>query len=73
MAHAIKYNRAKRLAHVGQYHQTYAAVWGAIPAEAKDALTSRALAELADAMRLSYNRGGTAAYRELYDEGAIRA
>lgn len=56
----IKIKRAQGLAAVGKYPRTWAAIIGAIPAAVVSALSSRQLAELADAMRTQYEAGHSA-------------
>jgi len=53
----IKYNRVKRLWPIGQYHQTFSAVWGMIPEELKKELTSRQLVMVCTTVHASFRRG----------------
>ena len=47
--HAIKINRAARLAAIGGYRQSFAAMLDAIPSSLVSALTAQQLADLIDA------------------------
>lgn len=50
MAHPIKFRRAKHLASMGAHHETFSALWHAIPATVRSTSSAAHLAELVDAM-----------------------
>jgi hypothetical protein len=61
---SIKIRRAQRLAAIGRNPRTWEAIIDAIPAGVIEAINSRQLAELADAMRCQHERGHSQGWRE---------
>lgn len=60
----IKIRRAQQLAAIGRNPRTWGAIIGAIPADVVQAVNSRRLAALADAMRQQHDRGHSQGWRE---------
>lgn len=61
---SIKITRAQRIATVGKYHRTWAALIEKMPEEIKAACTARQIAAIADAMRAQYEAGHSAGYAD---------
>ncbi|SFP86298.1 hypothetical protein [Tranquillimonas alkanivorans] len=69
--HQIKVSRALKQAKVGAFPQSASAMLQAIPASARDTLTSAQLAELLDAMWSVAETSKSRAAREVVDEGGV--
>lgn len=69
--HAIKINRALRLADVGRYPETARAMLRALPASALDKLSAREIAEMLDAMHALTERSKAIAERDACEAGLV--
>lgn len=71
MVHKVKIARAKQLATIGPCHASFEAVIDAVPEATIAAISSRALAELADAIWRSWGETKAIAERDAIAEGGI--
>lgn len=68
---SIKLSNARTMAATGRYPQTWEAVLAVLPASTVTALTARQLAELADAVRASWDTTKALAEAEVVAEGLV--
>ena len=64
---SIKITNAAKIAKIGKFPRTFAAVLAAIPAEVTEALTAKKLAALVDAMDAQFKAGRAAAQKDVAD------
>lgn len=69
--HALKINRAQKMAETGPYRETFAAMLDAVPNMLIDVLSSARLAELIDAMAALATESKAIAARDICAEGAV--
>lgn len=61
----MKYKKAKKISQIGNFHNTFDAIWSVIPQEIKVGLTSKQLAIVIDLMYKQKEYGFNECYKEI--------
>lgn len=68
MDRRTKYAKVKAASPYGAYHNTFDALWGAIPSDCKEQLTAAALVELVNRLRRQWDLGAAHARQDAVDD-----